>query len=649
MASKSQDHEETLEKLRKQLAVAVRSIQWSYAIFWSLSTREKGVLEWGEGYYNGDIKTRKTVHANELKAEKIGLQRSEQLRELYISLLEGENDQQAKTTSSGAALSPDDLTDAEWYYLVCMSFVFKPGQSLPGRALANGQTIWLCDAQHADCKVFSRSLLAKSASIQTVVCFPHLEGVIEIGVTELVSEDLNLLQHIKASLLDFSKPDCSENLSCLPQRTDDDDDSDKDQMCAEVGNEIVGSFDFEKQFSPSEDSSRSDQRGTNEPSGNHEEFNFSPDECSNRCEHDHLTEGSFMPKGLSDGASQIQTWGVNDDDCINGVQEYMNSSDCILQAFINQERSIPSPKHANPNHIHLKEFQKFNQTKLSSLDDLGADEDFHYKRTLSAILGGSSQLVEHPCFRNCDCKSSFTAWKKGHAHDYRPQVQQKMLKKILFTVPFMYDGSSLELPNKELGENWLENSRKVCNKHVEFEKSRENDNFLVLRSMVQSIAKTDQEAILNDTICYLKELEARVEELEARTRKKYSEMVEQTSDNYGNKNDNERNTWLNKRKTSEVDETEPDQNMVIDKDYGQPLNLKVSVKEQEVLIDMRCPYKEFILLDIIDAINHLHLDAHSVQSSTLDGVFTLTLKSKFRGAAIATVGMIKEALWKASK
>lgn len=62
----------------------------------------------------------------ELKPDKIGLQRSEQLRELYESLLEGETDVQNKRPS--AALSPEDLTDEEWYYLVCMSFVFNPGE-----------------------------------------------------------------------------------------------------------------------------------------------------------------------------------------------------------------------------------------------------------------------------------------------------------------------------------------------------------------------------------------------------------------------------------------------------------------------------------------------------------------------------------------
>lgn len=84
------------------------------------------MLEWGEGYYNGDIKTRKTIQAGELSVDQLGLQRSEQLRELYESLSAAESNPQAKRPS--AALSPEDLTDTEWYFLVCMSFVFNIGQ-----------------------------------------------------------------------------------------------------------------------------------------------------------------------------------------------------------------------------------------------------------------------------------------------------------------------------------------------------------------------------------------------------------------------------------------------------------------------------------------------------------------------------------------
>lgn len=62
----------------------------------------------------------------ELNADEMGLQRSEQLRELFESLSAGEASPQYRRPS--AALSPEDLSDAEWYYLVCMSFVFNTGQ-----------------------------------------------------------------------------------------------------------------------------------------------------------------------------------------------------------------------------------------------------------------------------------------------------------------------------------------------------------------------------------------------------------------------------------------------------------------------------------------------------------------------------------------
>ncbi|EPS60959.1 hypothetical protein M569_13841, partial [Genlisea aurea] len=170
------------EDLRKQLAFAVRSARWSYGIFWSISTEQSGMLEWYDGYYNGEIKTRKTVQSAESNADQVGLQRSDQLRELYESLSVGEINHPSKRPT--AALIPEDLSDAEWYFLVCMSFKFEIDQELPGKALTKNGPFWLCNAHRADTKVFSRTLLAKSAGIQTVVCFPHLGGVVELGTTK---------------------------------------------------------------------------------------------------------------------------------------------------------------------------------------------------------------------------------------------------------------------------------------------------------------------------------------------------------------------------------------------------------------------------------------------------------------------------------
>ncbi|KAJ9188336.1 hypothetical protein P3X46_003702 [Hevea brasiliensis] len=491
MANTVQSQGVVAENFMKQLAVAVRSIQWSYAIFWSLSTWQKGVLEWVDGYYNGDIKTRKTVQAMELKNDKIELQRSEQLRELYKSLHEGEIDQQAKRPS--AALSPEDLSDAEWYYLVCMSFVFSLGEGLPGRALANKETIWLCNAQYAD----SNSL---------ALCLPSLNG----------------------------------------------------------------------------------------------------------------------------GTSHAQCWHFVGDELRGGVE--VHSSDCITEDIASEENTLSCPKDKNVNHLQLKELKEGNHSKLSSLD-LGASDNLHYKRTLSTVLGSSTQLIANSCFCSRNQKSSFVNWKKGAFNGHRPQLQQNMLKKILFTVPLIHSGHSLR-PH-------IENGGKDCCR-----KLKSNEICRGLKLMIHSVGEINKASILDDMIRYLKELEARVEELEScmdsveyteRPRRNDFDMAEQTSDNYENKaTENGKKLWLNKRKASDIYVTDPELNEM------------------------------YILLDIMDEINNLHLDVHSVQSSTIDGILTVTLKSKFcaegqsrkspftafssyfifQGAAVAPAGMIKQALWK---
>ena len=42
MATGVQNQERVPVNLKKQLALAVRNIQWSYAIFWSISARQPG-------------------------------------------------------------------------------------------------------------------------------------------------------------------------------------------------------------------------------------------------------------------------------------------------------------------------------------------------------------------------------------------------------------------------------------------------------------------------------------------------------------------------------------------------------------------------------------------------------------------------------
>ncbi|XVF13118.1 hypothetical protein REPUB_Repub08aG0180600 [Reevesia pubescens] len=417
MATGVQNQESAPNNLKKQLALAVRNIQWSYAIFWSISARQPGVLEWGDGYYNGDIKTRKTVQAVELNADQLGLQRSEQLRELYESLPAGESSPQARRPS--AALSPEDLTDTEWYYLVCMSFVFNIGQGLPGRTLSSGQPIWLYNAQYAESKVFSRSLLAK-----TVVCFPFSGGVIELGVTDLVLEDLSLIHHIKTSFLDTPQTIVSNKSIPVAGRTG----NDKKLACPALDPQILNT-------------KLSTLLGC-------EQLEMaSPTDSSDGFEPNQPAEDSFMIEGINGGASQVQSWQLIDEEFSNCVHHSLNSSDCISQTFVDHGNVVPICQGEKDNNNDLQDVEECNQTKLISLD-LQSD-DLHYQTVLSALLKSSHQFILGPHFRNSNHKSSFVSWKRNglvKSQKASDETPQKLLKKILFEVPHMHYKGLLESP-----------------------------------------------------------------------------------------------------------------------------------------------------------------------------------------------------------
>ncbi|KAM7511986.1 hypothetical protein LguiB_010861 [Lonicera macranthoides] len=320
-----------------------------------------------------------------------------------------------------------------------------------------------------------------------------------------------------------------------------------------------------------------------------------------------------------------------------------SSDDCSHRSVLNDQTEEDSKldggssncifswnsKGSNVKNHHLKELRKRSQNH-------GTDEDLHYRRTLFTLLENSQGYIRNSCLLSCGLKSSFLNWKTGgKVDDHGKLVKQSILKKMLFNVPLMYGGFSVKsreensridsLQKKENGNLYVKNTLP--------DKRTENEMFLLLGSMVPSISKMDKASILDNTIQDLKELEAQIQEFEscsdlleseARTGTTFPDMVEHISDNYGSK------PRLYKRKACYIDETDMDPDVVAISKNDIPLDMKVHIHEHEVLIEMTCLSREYILLDIIEAINNLNLDAHSVQSEICDGVLTLTLKSKVK-------------------
>ncbi|KAL1188049.1 Transcription factor EGL1 [Cardamine amara subsp. amara] len=582
------------ENLKKQLAVSVRNIQWSYGIFWSISASQPGVLEWGDGYYNGDIKTRKTIQAAEVKVDQLGLERSEQLRELYESLSLAESStscgSQVTRRASATALSPEDLTDTEWYYLVCMSFVFDIGEGIPGGAFTNGEPIWLCNAQTADSKVFTRSLLAKSASLQTVVCFPFLGGVLEIGTTENITEDLNLIQCVKTLFLEAP-----------PYTT------------------ISTRSDYQEIFDPLSDDKYIPVFGT-------EAF---PTTSTSGFEQEPEDHDSFINGG---GASQVQSWQFVGEELSNCVHQSMNSSDCVSQTFVGTTGRVACD-------TRKSRVQRLGQIQEQS-SRVNMDDDVHYQSVISTIFKTTHQLILGPQFQNFDKRSSFTRWKRSSSSSVKTlgEKSQMMVKKILFEIPRMNQKKELLLPDtpEETGNHALSEKKR---------REKLNERFMTLKSIIPSISKDDKVSILDDTIEYLQELQKRVQELESCRESADTETRMTMMKRKKPEDEDERasaNCMNSKRKGSDmnVGEDEP-----VDTGYvGLTDNLRISSFGNEVVIELRCAWREGILLEIMDVISDLNLDSHSVQSSTGEGLLCLTVNCKHKGTKIATTGMIEEAL-----
>lgn len=187
-------------KLRLQLQVATLEKNWTYSAFWKPAfVNQKKILVWGDGYYNGVIKTYKTIHGMELTPKEFGLQRSQQLRDLCLTLDSRTRDQHA---SKPFALKVDDLADPEWFFLLSMIYDFAENEGMVGKTAARGQYTWLRQAHEQETAVFTRSLPAKSSNIQTVVCIPLKNGVLEFGTSEDVPDDSKLVQSILAFFME---------------------------------------------------------------------------------------------------------------------------------------------------------------------------------------------------------------------------------------------------------------------------------------------------------------------------------------------------------------------------------------------------------------------------------------------------------------
>nr|WIE96202.1 basic helix-loop-helix transcription factor [Loropetalum chinense var. rubrum] len=154
---------------RLQLILKNRPESWVYAIFWEASNDGNGPLafSWGEGHYRGTKDSSMSKPNNRCDQLKVGFD---------------------------SAVIDCEVTDSQWFFIGSASKTFADPNSLLNRAFTSGSFLWLTDdldLQFYDCE---RAKGARTHGIRTLVCVSTSCGVIELGSSDIIKQDLGLIQ-----------------------------------------------------------------------------------------------------------------------------------------------------------------------------------------------------------------------------------------------------------------------------------------------------------------------------------------------------------------------------------------------------------------------------------------------------------------------
>ncbi|KAJ4912546.1 Transcription factor MYC4 [Raphanus sativus] len=195
--------EDTLQQRLQALIEGARE-SWTYAVFWQLShgfagedsTTAAALLSWGDGYYKGEEEERKKRKPNNPVSAAEQEHRKRVIRELN-SLISGGGGGTVSGSSSDEA-GDEDVTDAEWFFLVSMtqSFFASDGSGLPGRAFSNSQTIWLSGSNALAGSSCERARQGQVYGLETMVCVPTENGVVELGSLEVIHQSSDLVDKV---------------------------------------------------------------------------------------------------------------------------------------------------------------------------------------------------------------------------------------------------------------------------------------------------------------------------------------------------------------------------------------------------------------------------------------------------------------------
>lgn len=167
---------------------------WAYAILWHTSKDDSGriILTWADGHFQG------TKHKNPVSAAG-NPERKKVMRGIHALIGDGATDHPNATLD-------DDVTDAEWFYVMSLAQSISLGDGVVGKAFNSGSLVWLSGGNQLRFYNCHRAKEAQIHGMQTMVCIPTIDGVLELGSDLIITENWNLVQQVKSLFDSTSDP-----------------------------------------------------------------------------------------------------------------------------------------------------------------------------------------------------------------------------------------------------------------------------------------------------------------------------------------------------------------------------------------------------------------------------------------------------------
>ncbi|XWS38750.1 hypothetical protein CRYUN_Cryun19dG0157200 [Craigia yunnanensis] len=580
-------NQETLQQRLQALIEGAREC-WTYAIFWQSSDDYSGttVLGWGDGYYKGEedkgkgkLKASSSTVAEQEYRKKV-------LRELN-SLISG------STATTDDAVD-EEVTNTEWFFLVSMTQSFINGDGLPGQALFNSSPVWVAGSDRLASSMCERARQAEVFGLQTMVCIPSENGVVELGSTEIITQSSDLMNKVRI-LFNFNNGIDAGSWS-MSNNTADQGENDPSSLWISDPNNGVELKESNNNghnnniSNQSQQMQQSIQFSDNPSSSSLTEIPSSIHVGNHHQQPNHQQGQSFCLNFSGygfDGSSSVR----------NG-----NSSSPLLKPESGEILNFGESKRSGNLFSGNSQFVVENKKKRSPTSRGSNEEEM--RSFTSGVMLPSSGVV----------KSSGGARDSDHS-----DIEASVVKEA--------DSSRVVEPEKRPRKRGRKpaNGREEPLNHVEAERQRReklNQKFYSLRAVVPNVSKMDKASLLGDAISYINELRTKQQNADSEKeelQKQLDEMKKELSS-----------------KESRSAPPPPGQELKMSNHLGNKLidlDIDVKIIGWDAMIRIQCCRKNHPAARLMAALKELDLDVHHASVSVVNDLMiqqaTVKMGSRF--------------------